>query len=103
MISHTLLEQQDARRNQKDGPEFPHFPKDRNPEVIQQKQDAQADEEDCAERRIHFQFAQAEPFGGRLAELFGSGGLVGVNDHVEIKSRRSQTEDGAKSSPRPVA
>ena len=64
------------------------------PEVVQQEENAQADQQSCPNRGIHFDFAQAKPLGHRLAYQLRLGGLERVNHHVEVERRSSQAEQG---------
>src|ERR1700693_3050055 len=82
--SQTIAEHQDTDTNENEGPET-FYPVKREPrKIVQQKQDADANQNYGTDRSL---FAPGfQRIDGDFAELFGFGGAHGIESHVENKT-----------------
>src|SRR2546425_6958759 len=75
----------------------------RDAKITTKKHGAKNDEQPRPDRRIHFEVAEAEPLFAMNPQRHGPCGLVGINDHIEVKSEGAKAEDRAKRFAGPVA
>src|SRR3984893_1164047 len=80
-----VAEHQHANANENEGPETLYPVKRKPREIVQQKEDADANQNDGTDRSL---FApRFQRIDGHFAKLLGFGGAHGVESHVENKTR----------------